>query len=59
MLAKKTLKNVSKINAGNPSIWQNKMHAKLFETILNKIKATRIQVMQTTIPQCQTCKCII
>ena len=34
---KKTL-----INAGNPSIWQNKMNAKVCGTILTKIKTMRL-----------------
>ena len=60
MMAKKTLTNASKTNSGIPSIWQNKMHAKLWETILNKSNAImRTQVMQITISECQTGDCII
>ena len=47
--------HLCKTDAGIPGIWQNKtMHAILCETIFNKIKEMRIQVVQITIHQCQT-----
>ena len=48
-----------KKNAGNPSIWQNKTNVRFWETIRNKIKAMRIQVMQFTVRQYQTGNYII
>ena len=41
-------------DAGNPSIRQNKLNVRFWETILNNIKAMRIHVMQFTIRKYQT-----